>query len=263
MAVTTLGMVPVARWNWGWRREVIYLVWGGFAAVALLFLVATLLHVGDGGWVPLAAGGVVLVVMLTWQWGRKATFAAYSARPAMTMEELVRMHHEGHHFIERNAVLMAPKPIRARGDRAPALMRLLWERYGQLPRNLLFVEVTHRKTAYIHEARCEVTVFTRDPVLGSVVSVEVKFGYMEEPNVERVLEEMARHAEIDLPTDRHQWIVHVSHENLLPSRGMGWFGRFRLELFSLLRRVSQPAYYYYGLGDEVQLSAEIMPVRIR
>ena len=36
---------------------------------------------------------------------------------------------------------------------------------------------------------------------------------MEEPNVERLLEEMARHKEIDLPTDRRQWIVHVSQEN--------------------------------------------------
>jgi hypothetical protein len=26
---------------------------------------------------------------------------------------------------------------------------------------------------------------------------------------------------------------------------------------------SQPAYYFYGLGDNVQLSAEIMPVRLK
>ena len=263
MAITTVAMVPVARWIWGWRRWLIWLVWGGFGTLSLLFLGAAMLNVLNGGWVPLAIAVVVFVVMLTWQWGRKATFAAYSARPAMTMEELVRMHRASSIFIERNAVVMAPKPIREIGDRAPALMRLLWERYGLLPRNLLFVEVTHRKTAYIHEARCEVTVFARDAALGSIVSVELKFGFMEEPNVERVLEEMARHEEIDLPTDRRKWIVHVSHENLLPSRGMGRFGRWRLGLFGLLRRVSQPAYYYYGLGDEVQLSAEIMPVRVR
>jgi len=34
-------------------------------------------------------------------------------------------------------------------------------------------------------------------------------------------------------------------------------------LFVLLRRNSQPAYYDYGLGDQVQLSAEIIPVRLR
>ena len=39
--------------------------------------------------------------------------------------------------------------------------------------------------------------------------------------------------------------------------------RLRLRLFVLLRQVSQPAYSYYGLGDEVQLSAEIIPVRVR
>ena len=86
---------------------------------------------------------------------------------------------------------------------------------------------------------------------------------MEEPNVERLLEVMARHREIDLPTDRREWIVHVSHENLLPAKRIGLLRRLRLRLFMLLRLVSQPAYYYYGLGNEVQLSVEIIPVRVR
>jgi len=38
--------------------------------------------------------------------------------------------------------------------------------------------------------------------------------------------------------------------------------RTRFYLFSFLRLVSQPAYYYYGLGDEMQLSVEIIPVRL-
>ena len=33
--------------------------------------------------------------------------------------------------------------------------------------------------------------------------------------------------------------------------------------FLVLRQVSRPAYYYYGLGDEVLLSVEIIPVRVR
>jgi KUP system potassium uptake protein len=93
--------------------------------------------------------------------------------------------------------------------------------------------------------------------------VEVQFGFMEEPNVERVLEEMARHKKIALPTNRHRWIVHISLENLLPSRTMGRLKRLRLRLFMVLRRLSQSAHSYYGLGDEVQLSAEIVPVRVR
>ena len=44
---------------------------------------------------------------------------------------------------------------------------------------------------------------------------------------------------------------------------MGLLRRIRFRLFLLLRLVSQPAYYYYGLGDEVKLSVEIIPVRLR
>jgi KUP system potassium uptake protein len=106
-------------------------------------------------------------------------------------------------------------------------------------------------------------VFERDKDHGSVISVELRFGFMEDPNVERYLEAMARHKEIDLPAHPGQWIVHVSHENLLPAKHMTLFRRLRFRLFLFLRRVSRPAYYAYHLGDEVQLSAEIMPVRVR
>jgi len=143
------------------------------------------------------------------------------------------------------------------------LVGLLLERYGVLPRNLILVEVTHPKVPYVHEHRYHITVFERDKDHGSVISVELRFGFMEDPNVERYLEAMARHKEIDLPAHPGQWIVHVSHENLLPAKHMTLFRRLRFRLFLFLRRVSRPAYYAYHLGDEVQLSAEIMPVRVR
>lgn len=86
---------------------------------------------------------------------------------------------------------------------------------------------------------------------------------MLEPNVERALEDLARHHEIDLPSDPHKWVVHVSQENAMAAKDAGFVSRLRLRLFSLLRQISTPAYYYYGLGDEVQLSTEVMPVRVR
>jgi KUP system potassium uptake protein len=39
--------------------------------------------------------------------------------------------------------------------------------------------------------------------------------------------------------------------------------RLRLRLFVFLRLISRAAYYAYGLGDEVRLSVEVMPVRVR
>jgi KUP system potassium uptake protein len=262
MVITSLSMFPVARRYWGWSTVTTGLVWGPLTAVNAFFLVASSLKFVEGGYVPLSIGIIVFLVMTTWRWGRKATFAAYTAKPSMTMGELVALHRQCNTFMERNAIVMSPKPLRKLTDRTPALVQMLWERHGILPRNLILVEVTHRKIPYIRDDRYRVTLFDRDKSRGSIIGVELSFGFMEEPNVERYLEEMARHKEIDLPVDRHQWIVHVSHENLLPLRRVGFLRRVRFRLFVLLRLVSQPAYYYYGLGDQVQLSVEIIPVRV-
>jgi KUP system potassium uptake protein len=263
MVITSLAMIPVSRLYWGWSKPVVLIVWGALALVNIAFLVASSLKFLEGGFVPMTMGLLVFLVMITWRWGRKATFAAYSARASMTMAELVALHRTQSHFIERNAIIMAPKPLHDLDDRAPALIRLLWERNGVLPRNLIFVEVTHRKTPYVHDNRCKVTVFDRDEATGSVLGVELQFGFMEDPNVERVLEDLARHRLIDLPSEHRQWVVHVSLEQLLPSRKMSLPEQMRLWLFQVLRNLSQSGFEYYGLGDNVQLSAEIMPVRIR
>ena len=179
------------------------------------------------------------------------------------MREVVDLHRSSQHFLERNALIMSPRPLRSPGDRAPALIRMLAERTGVLPRNLVFVEVAHRKTPFIHGERYQVTVFDREERRGSVIGVELSFGFLEEPNVERALEDLARHKEIDLPSDPRQWIVHVAQEHLLPGRKISVFERIRLNLFLFLRHVSRPTYSYYGLGDEVELTVEIIPVRLR
>jgi KUP system potassium uptake protein len=263
MVITSLAMFPVSRLCWGWGTIGTGLLWGTLMTINGCFLLANCLKFLEGGFVPLSIGIAVFMIMVTWRWGRKATFAAYSAKETMTIAELIQLHRKSRFFMERTAMLMTPKPLRDESERTPALLQLLWDRYGVLPRNLIFVEVTHRKVPYIHDGRYVVTVFDQERGRGSIISVELSFGFMEEPNVERALEGMVRLKEIDLPTDRRQWIIHVSNENLLPARSMGPFRRLRFWLFMLLRLVSRPAYYYYGLGDEVQLSAETLPVRVR
>ena len=264
MVITSLSMFPIARRYWNWGAASTGLVWGALTAVNASFLVASSLKFVEGGFVPLSVGIAVFVVMTTWRWGRKATFAAYSAKPTMTMAELVALHRECKVFMERNAVVMSPKPLRLPTDRTPALMQMLWERHGILPRNLILVEVTHRKVPYIRDNRYRVTVFDRDKNRGSIIGVELSFGFMEEPNVERLLEEMARHKQIDLP-DRPAPMDRACFARKSAAGRGGWacssacaFGCSCSCAWFHNRR-----YYYYGLGDEVQLSVEIIPVRVR
>ena len=262
MAITSAAMIPVGRRYWGWSLLASGGVFGFFTLVNAMFCVASSLKLLEGGYIPLGIGLAVFAIMLTWRWGRKATFAAYTAKHTMTMRKLIEFHRNEPAYMERIGLLMTPKHLSSMNDNSPALLQLLHDRYGILPRHLIFVEVAHRKVPYIYDGRYGVTVFHKDKN-SSIIAVNLQFGFMEEPNVEAVLEDMARHREIDLPIDEHRWIVHVSIEHLLPSRNLSAWSRARLRLFRILRRISQPAHYFYGLGDNVQLSAEIMPVRLK
>ena len=262
MVATSLAMVFVARMYWKWAAAAALAVFGALACVDLGFLLANSMKLLEGGYVPLGIGLSGFAVQVTWRWGRKATFAAYSARQTMTVRELVELRRRSTTFLERNALLMVPKPMRSDTENTPALLQILWERTGVLPRNLLFVEVVHTKTPWVHHDRCKVVVFQHDADHGSLASVTIRFGFMEDPNVEAVLEELASHHAIDLPADPGSWMVHVTHENLLVARDAPLGLRARLLLFSVLRQLSRPAYYFYGLGNEVALSSEIVPVRL-
>ena len=262
MVVTSAALIPVGTRYWGWNPLASGALFGVFTLVNALFCIASSLKLWDGGYIPLGIGLAVFAVMLTWRWGRRATFAAYEAKRTMTMGKLVELHKSERSYMERIGLLMAPRHLTSLNDKAPALVQLMYDRYGILPRHVIFVQVVHRKVPYIHDGRYQITVFHKDEC-SSIIAVTVQFGFMEEPNVEAVLEEIARHREINLPTALHRWTVHVAVEKLLPSRRMSVFGHLRLRLFLILRQISQPAYYFYGLGDNVQLSAEIMPVRLK
>ena len=73
----------------------------------------------------------------------------------MTMAEVVDSPPpSGLVFLERNALIMAASPLRKPSDRGAGARHICSsQRYGLLPRNLIFVEVTHRKTPYIHDSR--------------------------------------------------------------------------------------------------------------
>lgn len=262
MVVTSVAMIAVGRLQWRWDRLTSGALFGAFTLLSTVFCAASSLKFVEGGYIPLAIGGAVLVIMRTWRWGRKATFEAYTSIPTVTMRKMVELHSSEQAYMERIALLMTPKHLASLDDRAPALLQLLHSRYGLLPRHLIFVEVAHKKVPYIHDGRYDIRVLHREAKC-SAIAVTLQFGFMEEPNVEAVLEDLARHRQIDLPVHENRWIVHVSIETLLPSRKMSLLGQLRLRLFLLMRQNSQPAHYFYGLGDNVQLSAEIIPVRIK
>ncbi len=100
MVITSLTMFPVSRLCWGWGTIATGILWGALTTINGTFLLASSLKFLEGGFVPLSIGIAVFLVMVTWQWGRKATFAAYSEKKTMTIAELIQLHRSSRFFME-------------------------------------------------------------------------------------------------------------------------------------------------------------------
>lgn len=263
MLLTTISIFMISQIVWNWSLIKSFCLLFIFLIIDLILLSGNSIKFLIGGYVPFSIGLSIFTIMMTWRWGRKATFAAYSGIQTFTISELIQFKKEASTRLDRNVILMVPKPLKSFEDNTPALMQIIINRHGLIPHNLFFVEVIHKKTPYVSEKdRYEITVFDDDQEFGMVASVTIFFGFMEDPNVEKALLSLKSHHLIDLADDPREWIIHVSQENVLPSQKMGLWNRIRLKLFSLLRQISRPGYYYYGLGENVQLSVEILPVKV-
>ena len=108
---------------------------------------------------------------------RHASNNSYTRVNALDMGKLVELHKSERSYMERIGLLMAPRHLTSLNDKAPALVQLMYDRYGILPRHLIFVEVVQRKAPYIHEGRYEITVFHKDEY-SSIIAVTVQFGFM-------------------------------------------------------------------------------------
>ena len=73
--VVTAMMAFVVIWRvWSWPLWAAAALIAPFLFIDLTFLGANLLKVVEGGWMPLALGGVVMVVMYTWRRGSRLLF---------------------------------------------------------------------------------------------------------------------------------------------------------------------------------------------
>jgi KUP system potassium uptake protein len=71
MAIDTVLAAMVFRRIWGWGYLRTYLFLAVFLSIDLAFFGANTLKIFEGGWFPLAIGGLILLLMLTWRDGRE------------------------------------------------------------------------------------------------------------------------------------------------------------------------------------------------
>jgi KUP system potassium uptake protein len=178
MVVTAI-MAFVVMWRvWQWPLFLTAAVMTPLLAIDLIFLGANLLKVMEGGWVPLALGGTVMVVMYTWRRGSRLLFAK-TRRQEMPLSALIAtLEKKPPARVPGTAVFLTSDPVSA----PTALLHSL-KHYKVLHEKnvILTVETAPTPRVDINE---RVQIEKASVTFSRVI---LRFGFMETPNIPKAL----------------------------------------------------------------------------
>jgi KUP system potassium uptake protein len=178
MVVTSL-LAFIVFWKvWNLSVPVAACLIGPFLAVDLSFLSANLLKVFEGGWMPLALGGMVILVMYTWRRGSRILLEK-TRRQETQIDALVGMlEKRPPQRVPGTAVFLTSDPTSA----PTALMHSL-KHYKVLHEKNVILSV---ETAHTPRVPAEERV-RLEPIGSTFMRVIVRFGFVETPNIPQAL----------------------------------------------------------------------------
>jgi len=217
--------------------------WSPFAAAALIapflfldltFLAANLLKVLEGGWVPLALGAVVMLLMYTWRRGSRLLFEK-SRKLEFPMADLVAMlEKRPPQRVSGTAVFLTSDPISA----PTALMHSL-KHYKVLHEKNVILTIETASTPRIDPAER----VRLEEISKTFSKVTLRFGFMESPNVPKALA-IAR--KLGWQFDIMSTSFFLSRRALKPAAHSG-MPRWQDHLFIALSRTANDATDYFQI----------------
>ncbi len=267
MIATTLSMIVIAHKLWHWKLALAALMFVPILFVDIGFLTANSLKFLQGGFVPLLIGCSLYIVMSTWQWGRKHWSATLKYHATQSIADILSLKQKQKFSLDRSLVILTMDQPLTKKDMAPALLELFIKRYHVMPKHIITLTVKQLRKPHVDSSkRYIIHEFENDRKKGSsLISITAQFGFMEQPNVEKVIQDIADNKRLTPDDDMKDWIIYVARERVIAHKNKldhGWFVRLRSAFYGLLARNSTPAYEYFGLGEDSRLSAELLPVRI-
>ena len=246
MVITTLLASVVFHVIWGWSRLRTGLLVALFLTIDLAFFGANVLKIPDGGWVPLLIGSVIFTLMTTWKAGRKLQFTRLR-NEAMALGPFIEsMSRHAPMRVPGNAIFMTPNP-----NGVPHAML----------HNLKHNKVLHEKVVLLTvkiedfpsvapEERIEV-----EKLLYEFYRVTVRYGFKEDPDLPRALEQCAGHGLELEPMDTSFFI---GKETLIATRNSD-MAYWREKLFVGLFRNAESVTAHFKLPPNrvVELGAQL------
>jgi len=190
MAITTLLVfhVHLERNGWKLRSALLFLI--VFLAIDLSFLGSNMLKIPDGGWISLAIGAAMLVVMTSWRQGSRL-LAEQMAENAEPFDQFVqRIRKQKVPRLAGTAVFLT-----GRLHQTPPALQQVVRHIGVLQERVILLTVLIEKVSRVNlEDRLEVDVLE-----DGFVRVVLHYGYMQGPNIPSDLQRLNEHGiQLDL-----------------------------------------------------------------
>jgi KUP system potassium uptake protein len=238
MVITGIAYFVVTRRKWGWP------LWKALPPVALFlsfdlpFFAANLLKFMDGGWVPILVGAAMFIVMIDWKRGRTVLAERlHELSPPLSsfiadMDKLCAMRIPG------SAVFLSSTPE----DTPPVLFNHA-KRIRVLRENLVLLTVTTEHVPAVDDA----DRFTVDDLGKGVWRVVARTGFLEKPNVPKMLSEVKRR--FSIPVDLEETSYILGRETFLAGR-TGKMGVLSESLFAFLARNARSVTSWFSIPPE-------------
>ncbi len=246
MLITTILTFFVIRYGWKYPLALCIAATGMFFVVDLAFFSSNMLKLFHGGWFPLAIGGIIFMLMMTWKQGR-----------ALLNEKLRADAIDLKGFLE--AVFVSP-PARVEGSAV-----FLTAEPGTVP-NALLHNLKHNKV--LHDHNLFVTVRSHEvPWIGmdkrlaieslghNCWQVVVHYGFKNDPDLPRALEQIrSRGCELEPMSTSY----FLSRDVVVPTIG-GGMAAWREKLFAQMHHNASGAADFLNLPNNsvVELGSKI------
>ncbi|MGH7294132.1 MAG: KUP/HAK/KT family potassium transporter, partial [Polyangiaceae bacterium] len=234
MGITSFVYFVVTRRTWGWP------LWKAlpplvlFLSLDLPFFGANLLKFMDGGWIPIAVGACMFVVMIDWRVGRGVLSARLAEHAPPVVEFAASLPALGVTRLPGAAVYMSSNP-----DYAPPVLTMMCRRVKSLREKLVLLTVITE-----HVPMVDPDARTTVEALGNgVTRVVVRTGFMETPHVPAIL------AKADLGIDLSDVPYFLGRETFVVGKG-GRMGVVSEGLFSFLSRNAKSATSWFSIPPE-------------
>ena len=246
MLITTILTFFVIRYHWKYPLWLCIAATSWFFVIDFAFWASNLMKLAEGGWFPLAIGGAIFTLMVTWKDGRR-----------LLTEKLRSDALDLTGFLE--AVFVSP-PTRVDGTAV-----FLTAEAGIVP-NALLHNLKHNKV--LHENNLFVTVRQHEvPWIGldKRVSIEplghdcwqviLNYGFKNDPDVPEALQQIKGHGcDIDPMTTSY----FLSRDTVIPTLGSG-MAAWREKLFAQMHHTASGAadFLYLPNNAVVELGSKI------